>query len=208
MARKKDSGPAAAVRDQVREDILAAAEAVFSQEGLQAAKVGDIAKRAGVAVGTLYNYFADRDAIVRALLEARSAQVRERLAAAVAGEGEFGEHLRLVVGAMLDTLHENWRFVALMMQSEMLSRMPGAQGKPATNALARETLERLSTLMERGIEQGVLKPGPPRLYALALMSMVRSVVLAPLYGADELQAVSSDQLVALFLYGATEEGLA
>ena len=44
MSRKKAGGPGAILRDQVREDLLTAAEEVFAQDGMQAAKIGDIAK--------------------------------------------------------------------------------------------------------------------------------------------------------------------
>ena len=206
MSRRKEGGLGAILRDQVREDLLKAAEEVFAQEGLQAAKIGDVAKRAGVAVGTVYNYFEDRDALVKALLDARCASIGTRLGAAMANEGPFVEQLRAVVGTMLATMHENWRFVTLMMQSEMLSRMPGAKGKPVTGVLARQTLAQLSALMERGIAAGVLAPGPTRLYGMLLMALVRSVVLAPHMGADDLGDVSAEQLVALFLRGAGAAG--
>ncbi len=38
--------------------VLSAAEEVFADAGLHAAHMGEIAERAGVSVGTLYNHFA------------------------------------------------------------------------------------------------------------------------------------------------------
>jgi AcrR family transcriptional regulator len=196
MARRKES--------ESSQDILAAAEEVFAREGLHGAKVGDIAKHAGVAVGTLYNYFSDRDALVHALLEARSASLRERMETAIAGEGDFVADLRTVVAALLEWLHKNRRFVSLMAQSEMLAHAPGSKGKPITSVLARENLERLARLMDRGIAQGVLRPGASRLYGMMLMSLVRSVALAPQLGADDLADVSAEELTELFLHGTGE----
>ena len=48
--------------------MLVAAEDVFAEAGLAKAHVEDIARRAGVAVGTLYNYYKDRDALLAAVL--------------------------------------------------------------------------------------------------------------------------------------------
>src|SRR5262245_46891880 len=51
-------------RGAYREAILAAAERVFSKSGFYATRMADIAKEAGVAVGTLYNYFDSREVIL------------------------------------------------------------------------------------------------------------------------------------------------
>ena len=53
------------LRDRMREAtiqaLLAAAEKTLVTDGIQAAKIETIAAAAGVAVGTVYNYFEDRD---------------------------------------------------------------------------------------------------------------------------------------------------
>jgi AcrR family transcriptional regulator len=49
-----------------REKVLAAASAAFAQSGLEA-QVEDIARRAGVGVGTVYRHFPTKDALVEAL---------------------------------------------------------------------------------------------------------------------------------------------
>jgi AcrR family transcriptional regulator len=50
--------------------IIEAAEAIIAEEGVDAATTRAIAKRAGVAAPSLYRFFADRDEILDALLEA------------------------------------------------------------------------------------------------------------------------------------------
>jgi len=59
-------------RDVYRTAILEAAEVCFSQ-GLDATKISSIAAQAGVAVGTVYNYFENKDEIFRSLLDLRGA---------------------------------------------------------------------------------------------------------------------------------------
>ena len=44
-------------RSTTIETVLAAAEQIFADQRLHAAHMGDIASRAGVSVGTLYNLF-------------------------------------------------------------------------------------------------------------------------------------------------------
>ncbi|RFP17871.1 TetR/AcrR family transcriptional regulator [Duganella sp. BJB488] len=62
---KRDPGHMAAVRQQ----ILAAARAVFERKGLYEASVSDVSKEAGLSVGTLYVHFRSKEAILVALIE-------------------------------------------------------------------------------------------------------------------------------------------
>src|ERR1700753_3540305 len=48
--------------------ILAAALEVFGERGLAAARLEDIAKRAGVSKGTIYLYFSNKEELVRAMI--------------------------------------------------------------------------------------------------------------------------------------------
>lgn len=54
--RKGDETP-----DDTGRAILEAAIAVFTRDGFEAARVDEIAKRAGVAKGSVYNHFADKE---------------------------------------------------------------------------------------------------------------------------------------------------
>src|SRR5580698_10064279 len=92
------------VRGLVRDELLSAAEAVFAEEGLQTAKVESIAARAGVSVGTVYNYFSDRKALVDAVMEHRKHELISRLdllASETAGR-PFLQRLDAVLARVLD----------------------------------------------------------------------------------------------------------
>jgi AcrR family transcriptional regulator len=53
-----------------REAILAAALDEFSQRGFEATRLEDVAKRAGVAKGTIYLYFRDKETLFQELIRA------------------------------------------------------------------------------------------------------------------------------------------
>src|SRR5256885_16022082 len=59
------------LKGETQRTILEAAEEVFGKNGLSAARMEDIAGGGGVSVGTLYNHFHDRDALLRALIVTR-----------------------------------------------------------------------------------------------------------------------------------------
>jgi AcrR family transcriptional regulator len=80
----------ATARDRSREDsrqrLLDAAAELFAEQGFTNTKATDIAARAGVAVGTLYLHFGDKDGIARAVAEDAFAELRARLRSSVERE--------------------------------------------------------------------------------------------------------------------------
>jgi AcrR family transcriptional regulator len=72
MATRETAGPMAVARMRSdarrnRESILAAARDVFSEYGMEA-QMDEIARRAGVGVGTLYRHFPTKDELVGELI--------------------------------------------------------------------------------------------------------------------------------------------
>jgi AcrR family transcriptional regulator len=56
-------------RKQVtRRDLLVAGRRLFSEKGLYDSRIEDVTQIAGVAKGTLYSYFADKEALVQAVV--------------------------------------------------------------------------------------------------------------------------------------------
>jgi AcrR family transcriptional regulator len=62
-----------------RAAILEAALAVFGELGYDAASVRDVIRRTALASGTFYNYFPDKAAIFRALVEQTGDEARRRV---------------------------------------------------------------------------------------------------------------------------------
>ncbi|MGH8539409.1 MAG: TetR/AcrR family transcriptional regulator [Stenotrophobium sp.] len=65
-----------------REAILDAARACFLDQGYDAITIRDIIRNSGLAAGTFYNYFPDKESVFRALVESRLGIVQERIHAA------------------------------------------------------------------------------------------------------------------------------
>ena len=68
------------------EEILDAAESVIAEVGIDAATTNAIAERAGASVGSIYHFFASKDAIVEALARRFSALASELNARAMPPE--------------------------------------------------------------------------------------------------------------------------
>jgi AcrR family transcriptional regulator len=70
--------------------ILEAAFQLLEADGVEALTTNHIAERAGVSIGTLYQYFRGKQAILAALAQRRAAAARDRIADLVIAGPEIG----------------------------------------------------------------------------------------------------------------------
>jgi len=198
------------LRDRIRETtvqaILAAAEEVFADAGLHAAKMGDIAAKAGVSVGTLYNHFEDREALLAGLLAARRAELLARMDAVIAGgAGEpLRERLSRIVGALLAHCEQHRKFVQLAVQRELGSYQ---QTYPHAWAKKTDTMqaihERVDGEMKRGVKEGALRPEMAELAATFFFSMMRALIVRDVVqGKGDGLAAEVERLLDMFFDGA------
>jgi AcrR family transcriptional regulator len=194
------------IRSTTTEAILGAAEAVFADQGLHAAHMGDIAARAGVSVGTLYNHFEDREALLSGLLEARRAELLTRLDEVLkeAGDRPVKERLRALLEAMLAHKKQHRKFLQILLQGEIgryEQTFPSACHVPG--ATLREIFNRLDKVTRQGVRDGTLRPGSAALAPVILMGMVRALAIRDaLAGVESEPADQAEQLLDFFLKGA------
>ena len=70
-----------------REKVLAAAAAAFAESGIEA-QVEEIARRAGVGVGTVYRHFPTKDALITAMAEEHFSRFAAAIEEALEEDGE------------------------------------------------------------------------------------------------------------------------
>lgn len=90
-----------------RAAILQAGLEVFAELGFGAATVRDIVRRTDLATGTFYNYFPDKEAVLRALLEEQATEVRRRLRAARAASTTLEDFVSSGFRAFYEFLNED-----------------------------------------------------------------------------------------------------
>src|ERR1700722_12170278 len=87
-----------------RQRILQAARQLFAAKGFDASTTRDIADAAGIATGTLFNYFATKEAVLASLVaEAANEAHQESEARTLAGDS-FEEELFAFIAAGLRKL--------------------------------------------------------------------------------------------------------
>ncbi len=83
------------------ERLLDAAEAIILEQGVEAANVAAVAKRANSSVGAFYSRFADKEGLVRAVCERFAVQARATMDAALEPSRWRGQTLEVVLGTGL-----------------------------------------------------------------------------------------------------------
>ncbi len=190
------------MRDRQREEtsaaILRAAEIVFGEQGIHRAGMSEIAARAGVAVGTLYNHFADRDALLTGLYDLHRRELIEQLDALEAepSSGVFADDLSALLRTLFSNFETHRSFFSLIFQGEH-------SGLKKPSATAQVVRTRVEKLMRRGLRQKVLRARPAKLYAIFLMGLVRGTLIQHLHG-DPIRDLDrrADEIVDLFINGA------
>ncbi len=167
-------------RSTTIETVLAAAEEVFADQGLHAAHMGEIAARAGVSVGTLYNHFKDREDLLAGLLEARRAELLSHLDEALkdaAGRPAI-DRLRVAIETMLAHKSRHRKFMQILLQGEIgryENTFPSACHMPG--ATLREIYGRVEKVVRQGVRDGTLRADIEATAPMFLMGMVRSLAI-------------------------------
>jgi AcrR family transcriptional regulator len=210
-----DSGVSlrARFRSATRGAILDAAAALLGADGATQMRMEDIAARAGIAVGTLYNYFADRTALVSALLETRTDSLLAALDAAEAApdaskvrrgasaSAAFAAELERFVAAVAAHVDAN-RFLLTVLVEEERNRGIDATSASRRRTVAGALLARAERLMEKGIRTRALRKDDPALYASLLVGMVRGLAQSALAQPDARAGARAASIVRVFMHGA------
>jgi AcrR family transcriptional regulator len=150
--------PTQARAEHTVDAILEAAAQILQSDGEEKLNTNRIAARAGFSIGTLYQYFADKEAIIAALAE----RERDRTLATIVKAlnniepGDFENAVRGIVRTLVGskrprtrkiimmTMMRRWQFapdrsgagVIEQMIVESAGRRPGGGGRPMTPAAA------------------------------------------------------------------------
>jgi TetR/AcrR family fatty acid metabolism transcriptional regulator len=139
-----------------RTRILESAVQVFARDGLDRARISDIARGAGVGHGTVYLYFDSKDAILLTIFEELMAQVLVELRQAGGSGRDAVEKLRNVVATQARLVAENRELSALLLLEARHSRR-FFQSR-ALDRVA-DYVALLGDLLREGVAEGVFRRG-------------------------------------------------
>lgn len=202
QAGKQEAAPKWRRRKTARPaEIIAAAQAEFSEKGFAAARLDDIAARAGVSKGALYLYFETKTDLFGAV-------VRETVAPNIAAVAAVLETFPGPVWQLLGHLFERLPAaigeggvapVAKLVMAE--SRNFPELARVWHDAVISPALDTLTRVIERAQARGEVRPGEPRLYAVQLISpVVVSMLWSEVFAAIGAPAIEMGPLVRQHLH--------
>jgi TetR/AcrR family transcriptional regulator len=138
-------------KPEAREAILAAAERLFARDGLAGARTDRIAAEAGVNKALLYYYFASKERLYEAVIEAHFKEFNGQALDLLAAPGRAGDILLRYVSMHFDFISARHRYAALFHQVM-------TAGGSAAERLVRKYIvprnEAFGRLIERGMREG------------------------------------------------------
>ena len=183
---------------ETQESLLAAAEQVFAEVGIAQATVAQICERAGVAVGTFYGRFPDKDALLTFWYDRffrRGRIAFDRAFSDAMWEGRApADIVRGWVQARVLHYRRNRKLLKALLTH--VRTRPNPEFTPFATQLLLPSLQRLSLLLLKR-DGAVLHPDPPIALRMAVMmteSSIQTLVLFNEPGADDL-STSDDVLV-------------
>jgi AcrR family transcriptional regulator len=152
---------------------------VIARKGMAAATMQEIADEAGVAKGTIYLYFRDRDALVEKTFESAMAQLRERIDKALELNVPLEEKLRAMFGAQLAFFRENREFFRLYLSLRMPEGPPDRQRRQKRNCQPqyRARVEKFAGVLEQAMARGEIRRMDAERLALFIMEGSTAVIL-------------------------------
>lgn len=148
-----------------RRRLLDAAVAVFAERGADA-EIREVAERAGLAVGTVYNHFPSKEDLLTAVVEEAVAQCETALEAALA-QSDVVEALHTFLRRSLHVAEHFGNVMAAALEGQFPA-MRAAAHRARRAAFKR----RLAELIQRGIAAGRFRPGIDAEVATAMLGGV------------------------------------
>jgi AcrR family transcriptional regulator len=158
--------------------IFEATRLLAAEQGVEQLTTNAIAERAGVSIGTLYQYFSTREAVVEALVRSERAAVMRQLESLLAREFTPQSSAREVLRAFVHVYVQ--AFAPADRGRRALARMAWqADHLDATVHTLREASERIGQHLQRLQHAELRAPTPTQIFVLtrALMGTVRAAVI-------------------------------
>ncbi len=152
-----------------QERVLDAALTEFSEQGYQGASLNRLVAQAGIAKGSLYQYFPNKEGIFRHIFHFALGQVERTLTAVKEeslAEGFFAR-LEKSLLAGVAFLREHPRVFGLYLQIQFEKNVPFREELLA--AVRRHATEYFASLVRRAQTRGELRPGVPEAAVLFLL---------------------------------------
>jgi len=182
-----------------RSRILKAAILIFGRRGFHEARVSEIARAAGVADGTVYLYFENKEDLLGCIFDETMDAALARMRQILESDGLATERLTRMVDLHL-TLLSSDRALASVFQIEL--RRSARLVERFSRTKLGEYLKILGTVVQEGIEKGELRRDlDPRLTVRIIFGAVDEIISEWLLSGEAIPVADGPRLVGTLLRG-------
>ena len=158
-----------------RAEMLTAALELFSERGYHGVSMHEIAKKAEFAIGTVYRFFKNKEDLYKALMMETAAEYHALLKDALSKEGGTLGVLRGYIRAKAGVFAESAAALRLYVAETRGASFNIRAGLDEDiRRLYEEVVERLASVLERGVAEGVLRKLDPYYMAVAVDGMTNA----------------------------------
>ncbi len=191
-------------KEQKRESILDAAIKVFAEKGFHSSRISDVAREAGVAEGTIYLYFKNKDDLLLSVFSKRVGSFVEDVRRAVASQDTPQDKLRTIVEKHFEHL-ESDPYLAQVVQIEL--RACSAFMRGGVSPELKSYLGLIERVLEEGKAQGVFRPDlNVKLASKAFFGMMDEVATVWVLRRKKPLIEMAGEIFSIFYQGIKKEG--
>lgn len=174
--RRKDARPT---------EIIEAATEVFIRSGYAASNLDEVARQAGIAKGTLYRYFDDKETLFRAVLQQAIVQhLKMLLLAGAAMPDSIADLIPRLLNAAAGTSGSSGAPALARMVIAESQALPDLAKNWHDNVVSR-VLSMLSGLIRQAQERGEVRAGDPLAHAFSIVGpLVAALLFRETFGAQ------------------------
>ena len=175
MARSKEE----VVQEFRVQSIRDAAMRVIARKGMAATTMQEIADEAGVAKGTIYLYFRDRDDVVEKAFENAMSDLHKRVDDALEAPGTFEQKLRAVLAAQIGFFQANREFFRLYISLRYPEGNAQQQRRQKRHCQPQyqSRVERIAAMLREAMERGEIRRMDPMRLALFIIEGSSAVII-------------------------------
>ncbi len=134
--------------------ILFSSRKLIEEIGFSALTMDKVAKKAGIAKGTVYLYFKDKDDLLEKVLSSGFEKMFERIKLRVANENGAFNKLRSLINENIRHIYENRYFFKTIFLDEVNVVFLKKKSKESYNLRRKRYTDYISDIIKSGIESG------------------------------------------------------
>ena len=171
---------------------------VIARKGMAAATMQEIADEAGVAKGTIYLYFRDRDELVEKTFESAMQTLNARIDEALERNEPFERKIRAIMTAKFSFFNANREFFRLYLSLRM-PEGPAARQRRQKHTCApkyRDRVEKFANVLQDAMMRAEIRTTDPYKLALFIIEGSTAIILERLTGDVDGDEQSDVDLIA------------